>query len=338
MKLTRKRILQALSLSSSPDKTKRNSKTKKIKRSSPIKSNKDKKDKPKKAKRSSPTKSNKDKKDKKPMPNKDKKIIPPLCDTCIQVKNTNPSKFFSKTNEKWQNFPHHIPVLGRTSGGQSINLDIGPKYTNRLVYYFASSPASIMAGGKPATYPDGYLPMSNVGLMQLNKKGCATLYLDCPKVYKDKAHKGSKAAKRGLRQGYMNHVHVLVSKRDMTGWEDVIFTQNVVCQISLAQFKYHTERHDRMIINAIDPQFNLDCTHANISYKDAANMPPKTLRKTVLDLAPKLLRRGLDTPLLVYCYGPECTAAKELMNSLYSAGFYNILYFPGGWLSAKGRE
>lgn len=320
MQLTKKRIVQALGLGD---------KTKKAKRSSSRKSS---------TSRINRSKANKNSKLKKEKKGK-RRPLPPLCDTCLNVSNSKPAKFFAKSNERWQDFPHHIPVLGRITGGQCVNLDLGPKYKGRLVYYFAASPASIVKGNKPAEYPKGYLPMTNVGLQKLDQKGKAILRLDCPQVYKDKSLKGSAASKKGaMRQGYMNHVHVLVSRPNMEdGWEDVIFTQNVVCQISRAQFSYHVEKRDRMIINAIDPKYNLDGTHANIPYKEAGAMSSDKLQRMVLDLAPKMLSRGLDTPLLVYCYNPECPAAKKLMDSLYAAGFYNILYFPGGWLSGKGR-
>lgn len=329
MKLTRKRIMQALSLSTDEDKTKKAKRTPYKSRSKARSNTKDKK------KKRSVNYENMDKGKKQ---KKGKRVIPPLCDTCLNVTNKAPAKFFAKTGEKWQNFPHHIPVLGRKVGGQNIDLDVGSKYGNRLVYYFAASPAKISDSSKPSNYPDGYLPMTNVGLMQLNSKGQAALYLDCPKVYKDSAHKGTKAEKRGVRQGYMNHVHILVGKKDMSGWEDIIFTQNVVCQISRAQFQYHIDEGNRMIINAIDAKFNLEGTDANIGYKEAGKMSVDMLCKTVLELAPKKIARGLDTPLVVYCYGPKCPAAKRLMDSLYASGFYNILYFPGGWLSAKGRH
>lgn len=333
MQLTKKRIAQALGLSSDCD-----DKTKKAKRptsrtqstgDAKAKKNKKSNKKIQKTKSSNPKKSNSDK--------KSKRTLPPLCDTCLNVTNSTPAKFFAKSNEKWQDFPHHIPVLGRTNGGQCVNLDLGSKYGGRLVYYFAAAPASIAKGGKPAEYPKSYLPLTNVGLQHLDRSGKAVLRLDCPQVYKGDAIKGTKAAKSGKRQGYMNHIHILVGRKDMSGWEDVIFTQNVVCQISRAQFSYHVEKSDRMIINAIDPKFNLPGTHANIGYKEAAAMSSEKLRELVAELAPKRLKRGLDTPLLVYCYNPKCPAAKNLMDSLYAAGFYNILYFPGGWLSGKGR-
>lgn len=332
MQLTKKRILQALKLPSNPfseDKTKKAKRTTKQTRTSH------------KHKKITNGNSNKTKNGKSNKPKtrlggkKGKRALAPLCDTCLNVTNDKPSKFFAKTNERWQDFPHHIPVLGRTEGGQCVDLDIGTKYANRLVYYFAAAPASIAHGTKPAEYPHGYLPMTNVGLQHLDRSGKCTLRLDCPQVYKDKVPGAKKGDK--MRQGYMNHVHVLVASKDMSGWEDVIFTQNVVCQISRAQFKYHAEKRDRMIINAIDPKYNLDGTHANIGYKDAAAMSANKLRELVQELAPKKLKRGLDTPLLVYCYNPTCPAAKKLMDSLYTAGFYNILYFPGGWLSGKGR-
>lgn len=310
MQLTKKRILQALTLE-------KEDKTKKVKRSGTI------------------LKSKKNIKAKK----QPKRALPPLCDTCLKVTNAKPSKYFSKTTERWQDFPHHIPIIGRTNGGQCVNLDLGKQYRNRLIYYFAAAPASIARGAsKIAEYPKGYLPMTNVGLYQLDKNGKAVLRLDCPQVYKGPVQKGSVAAVKGAqRQGYMNHVHVLVAKKDMSGWEDMVFTQNVVCQISRAQFRYHAEKRDRMIVNAIDSKYNLDGTIANIHYTDAAKMSSDKLRKLVAELAPKSLNRGLDTPLLVYCYNPSCPAAKKLMDSLYAAGFYNILYFPGGWLSGKGR-
>ena len=52
-----------------------------------------------------------------------------LCDTCDHVKVVD-NNIFSKNNEDWSIFPHHIPILGRTNGSQKVSINLGKKQTN----------------------------------------------------------------------------------------------------------------------------------------------------------------------------------------------------------------
>jgi hypothetical protein len=47
-----------------------------------------------------------------------------LCDTCQNVvkKGLN---LFSENEEEWNNFPHHLPILGERDGSQEMEIDMG---------------------------------------------------------------------------------------------------------------------------------------------------------------------------------------------------------------------
>jgi len=53
-----------------------------------------------------------------------------------------------------------------------------------------------------------------------------------------------------------------------------------------------------------------------------------------------ILPKGTNstTPIIIYCYSPECTAAEKLWEKLNRLGFYNTMHYLGGisdWLSGK---
>ena len=283
-------------------------------------------------------KSNKNKKQKVIIKNKKgeivkKIVVNPLCDTCLIVDN-NMGSMFSNNEEDWKDFPFSLPILGRKVGDQSIDVDLGKKYKNRLIYYFASRPSKMQITN---LFPDAYKNSNNNGLLLLDNFGKGKIYMDCPLHYKEQDN-----------QGYVSHVHIIVSDSKMGKWEDVMFTQSVLCKIQKYQYNYHKVRNNRVIINAIDKKYNLPGTYGNINYKKAKEMTPSQIRhkvKSIIEKSPlsncKKINKShniIDTPLLVYCHNIKCNAAKELVTSLYKAGFYNILYYDGGFLDYHNRN
>ena len=269
-------------------------------------------------------------------------IVNPLCDTCLTVEHNKMGSMFSQNEENWKNFPHTLPILGRKVGDQLVDVNLGKIYKNRLIYYFATRPSKMQI---TKTYPDAYKNSKNNGLMILDKNGKCQIHLDCPLHYKDIPPKGYN---NNEKQGYVTHFHILVSDSKMGKWEDEIFTQSVLCKISKYQYNYHKVKGNRVIINAIDKKYNLPGTFGSINYQKAKEMTPQQIRNKIkmlmkYKLGAKLIENDnrhniIDTPLLVYCHSQECDAAKKLVTSLYKAGFYNILYYPGGFLDYFNRE
>ena len=286
-----------------------------------------------------------------------KVLSKPLCDTCVNVKVKDTAQYMSTSEEKWKDFPFHIPVLGRKNGSQCVEIDFGKENANRLVYYFGAN-ESIMQ--HTSIYPNSYKNSKNNGLVFLNKKGCATIHLNCPQNYKDVPLKGSgleckdKNGKLIKNQGYMNHIHMIVSNKNMDGWLDKLHTTNVVCKINKQIYNIHKTNKTRIIINSIESKYNIDGTNMNIVYNDIKNKQNVStlLRKQIKtealkhDKFKKFIQNPnkcnpnpvIEIPLIVYCHNPECHASKDLIDLLYKAGFHNVLYYPGGFMDYTGRN
>ncbi len=285
-----------------------------------------------------------------------KVLSKPLCDTCVNVKVKNTAQYMSTSEENWKDFPYNIPVLGRKNGSQCVEIDLGKENANRLVYYFGAGESILQ---RTSIYPYAYKDSKNNGLVFLDKKGCATIHLNCPKNYKDVPVKGSglEIKEKGRivkNQGYMNHIHMIVSNKNMDGWLDKLHTTNVVCKINKDVYNIHKVNKTRIIINSIDSKYNIDGTNMNIIYNDIKNKKnvSSLLRKQIKtealkhDKFKKFIEKPnkcspnpiVEIPLIVYCHNPKCNASKNLIDLLYKAGFHNILYYPGGFMDYLSRS
>jgi hypothetical protein len=302
------------------------------------------------------TKAKKEKKGKKVLKDKKEKktkkesraliIQNPLCDTCIKIKKdkTHPSTLLSMNDEDWRNAKVFIPMLGKggKSSQQEVNIDLGKKYANRLLYYFAAKPIDAPGIKK---YPNVYANSTNNGLVKLDTLGKACVYVDCPSIYCDKVPKHLN--KSGVKMTrYINHIHMVVSNKEMTKWEDNMFTQNVFCKINKEDYLRRVRVGVRVIINALDVEYNIPGTDGNILYKEAGIMSAKELRNRVKNIAmmksckhkQKVNSNNVHRlPLIVYCHNPKCDAAKKLASALYNSGFNDILYYSGGFLGYYDR-
>ena len=270
----------------------------------------------------------------------------PLCDTCIKIKKDkiNPATLLSMNDEDWRNAPNHIPILGKKqdTATQEVNINLGSKYANRLLYYFSAK--SIETPGKKI-YPNVYKNSTNNGLLKLDNEGKGVVYVYCPSTYCDKVPKTISKNSNVMTQ-YINHIHMIVSDKNMSRWEDNMFTQNVLCKINKEDYLRRVRLGVSVVINALDKEYNIPGTDGNILYKDAQKMKPDQLRKLVMYIAisksikhKKLinLKNVHNMPLIVYCHNPKCDAAKLLTEELYNAGFNEILYYNGGFLGYHNR-
>ncbi len=62
--------------------------------------------------------------------------------------------------------------------------------------------------------------------------------------------------------------------------------------------------------------------------KDAVSMPEKLLSKFLPEFLEKF---NVETPLLIYCGGLDCSASVDLANLLFEKGYRNIEVYAGGW-------
>jgi hypothetical protein len=258
-----------------------------------------------------------------------------LCDTCQNVvkKGLN---LFSENNEEWNNFPHHLPILGEREGSQEMQIDMGKKHANCLIYYWGSRS---MFENLNLEYPDSYIDSKNNGIMKLDASGKCKVSINCPQPYKDK----------GI--SYMSHIHMLVSDKKMTKWNKGMYTQNVLCEINKKNLTHHMQRKDRIVINALSSDYH-DKAHIpnshNLFYKDAKNLSNaqihNKIRKMIKDEPhiQKLIKKNklkiTEVPIIVYCYDKHCNAGHQLANELFRAGYTNVIDYLDGTLGYFGRK
>ena len=250
-----------------------------------------------------------------------------LCDTCenVQKKGLN---LFSENDEEWNNFPHHLPILGERHGIQNVEIDMGQKHGNCLIYWWGSR---TMFENLNLEYPDSYINSMNSGLMKLNSSGKCTISVNCPQPYKDKG------------VSYMSHIHILVSDKKMTRWNKGIYTQNVLCEINKKNLIHHIQKKDRIIINALSSEYHnkahIPNSH-NLYYKEAKKLSiaqiHNRVRKMIKD-EPKI-QQIIEVPIIVYCYDNKCDAGHELANELFRAGYTNVIDYADGTLGYFGRK
>jgi len=258
-----------------------------------------------------------------------------LCDTCINVEKKG-LNLFTENDEKWVNFPHPLPILGLREGTQELEIDVGKKYANHLIYYWGSKD---MFNNLNLEYPDSYINSMNNGLMRLDNNGKCLVNVDCPQPYKD----------QGI--SYMSHIHILVSDKKMTKWNTNIFTQNVLCNITKRNLHHHLQKKDRLVINALSKDY-YNKTHIpgsfNLHYKEAEQMSEVQLNnsikhmikshKPIQTLIKKNKLKLTEVPIIVYCYDKHCDAGHMLANALFKNGYTNVIDYGDGIMGYMNRK
>ena len=246
-----------------------------------------------------------------------------LCDNCNTVKELKNLNLFSSTKEKWNTVPLQLPILGKREGSQEIEINMGSKNANCLIYYWASK---TMENNLHIDKKNLYEESFNTGLMMLDNQGKCLININCPQPYKEK----------GI--SYMNHLHILVSDKKITRWKKNISTQNVLCKINKKNLKHHMKLDDRVIINALSKEYYDQMKipkSFQLYYKDAKKMTALQIKNSVKKMVSqhKCIQRIMkandlqltEVPIIVYCYDKECDAGHHLANELFRAGFTNVI-------------
>ena len=209
-----------------------------------------------------------------------------------------------------------------------IKVEVDEKKDGTWIFYWAAlSNKELEINGPEAAYGDE----SNSGLIKSNKKGEATLVLNCPQPY------------RVDGVTYPRHVHYTVLTEDNV-WSFDVKTLVVYCHLDREQMEKALKAEDHIIINALSED-----DHNKKSIPGTLNLPVETVNasnrvekvtsfieqnvRKYPDLEGLIERNKIDikdVPIITYCANPGCNASNNLAKHIMNAGFSNVVEYPGG--------
>tara|TARA_B100000963_G_scaffold177107_1_gene154033 strand:- start:2978 stop:4477 length:1500 start_codon:yes stop_codon:yes gene_type:complete len=223
--------------------------------------------------------------------------------------------------------------------GQELTFSLKVEESDRWVFYWAAEPGSSLEGDVPDEPAESYGDESNRGLVKTDSQGDATITLNCPKLYKEDD------------TVYPRHVHYTVLTEDNV-WSTTIGTYEIHCKVDYEFMKQVISKKTYLILNALNKE-QYDDKHLptsilcdptsleGLSKQKKTGILTRLFKENLGDL-PKLKRTMTKTgdikqlPIIVYCANSKCKASENLIDILYSCGFYNVVEYPGGveeWFS-----
>lgn len=209
-------------------------------------------------------------------------------------------------------------------------LNLGKKYANRWIYYWAANKESSY---KIKEAPDAYgVNYTNMGITKSDDNGKIIFKLECPQPYSIDG------------KTYYPHIHFMISNKENENWELKVRTINIVCNFTRKKVKDAIKNKSYLIINALPKEY-FEKQHIpnsiNLYYKDAIDMTDKKIDNFIKNNLNKLnneLRELIDNkklsikdiPILVYCYSKTCDAGKKLANRLNKANYHKIVEYEDG--------
>ena len=247
------------------------------------------------------------------------------CEVCTTRKLTKKSglyKLKSGDTHLRAYLPATNAIKTNPHGKETVKLE-GLK-PNRILFYFATNSKVFTLEIKHFT--NAYDKLQNSGVVKTDGKGNAIVKVDCPQVY---------LADDG--KIYSRHIHIIYwcGASKSGGWGSRIYTHQIFCNIDKAFVKKmmtNINKQDKqdnknkvVIIDALPEEY-----FSKKHIKGAVNLSAK--HKWTLEEVMKKLPYGTNstTPIIIYCYSPECTAAEKLWEQLNRLGFYNTMHYLGG--------
>lgn len=188
---------------------------------------------------------------------------------------------------------------------------------NTKLFYFATNNKDFR--GNIEHFADAYDRLQNSGVARTNAKGNVEIRVGCPQVY---------LAEDG--NVYSRHFHIIYwrgNRKSRKGsWDTKIYTHQIFCNVDKAFVrKIIVAKSGVVIIDALDKSY-YEKTHI----PGAVNLPAS--HKWSLAEIMQRLPKGTNatTPIIIYCYSPECNAAEKLWLQLNRLGFYNTMHYSGG--------
>lgn len=190
------------------------------------------------------------------------------------------------------------------------------------IFFFASnSPKPDFTSGI-TPFKKAYGHLENSGVAKVDHNGRVSFKINCPRVY---------LAEDG--EIYSRHIHWIYWNEKKQFWDKDIYTHQIFCNVNKAFVKKYAGKSNSkvIIIDALNKESYLE-RHI----PGAINLPAS--KKWTLDEVMRVLPSGTHsyTPMILYCYSPECNAAEKLWMQLNKLGFYNTMHYSGGiqdWFS-----
>ena len=189
---------------------------------------------------------------------------------------------------------------------KTIPMNIDPSDT--WLAYWGSSGRDFNCP-EPVGPIEAYGTFHNSGLSRVQTDGYVTLYYDPPTPY----------VVEGIL--YPPHIHFTLLKKDKT-WRLNQTTLDIIPDIELPTFMELLHNHKYLVVNSLPEKNRQDIPGSHrIPYNSTANQAKRKLKK---------MTQSKYTPIIVYCNDSECQASSQLMKTMLSIGYNNLIHFPGG--------
>lgn len=227
------------------------------------------------------------------------------CITC-QIK---PMRNGYYKGELLQNFIKFVPQTNKL-----FHSDINQKITmenlkpNSRIFYFATKYRDYT---KPIQIRSrAYGKLENSGVAKVNSEGVATVYFDCPQLYKNDDGKV-----------YHRHLHFLYWDPVNKLWGKKLYTKKVVCDVNEDFVKKFMKK--AIVIDA------LPTDHYNEKHIKSAHSLPYNKRWTNVDVE-KIVGKNKLKLIIVYCWNKNCNAAEKVIEKLNKLEYYNVVHYTNG--------
>jgi rhodanese-related sulfurtransferase len=208
----------------------------------------------------------------------------------------------------------------KSTGSETVLLE-GLK-PNTTIIFFASNTPKPDFTAKITPFRKAYGHLENSGVGKTDNSGRITFKINCPRIY---------LAEDG--EIYSRHIHWLYWNNKSNCWGNDIYTHQIFCNVDKTFVKkYATGKSSKvLIIDALSEEY-----YNENHIPGAINLPAS--KKWTLEQVNDILPKGTHsyTPMIIYCYSPECNAAEKLWEKLNRLGFYNTMHYSGGisdWIS-----
>ena len=187
---------------------------------------------------------------------------------------------------------------------------------NKSIFFFASNTPIPDFTASIIPFTKAYGHLENSGVSRTDNNGRVSFKLNCPRVY---------LAEDG--EIYSRHIHWIYWNSKTNSWNKDIYTHQIFCNVDKKFVKKYTGNvsHKVIIIDALNEE-----SYVERHIPGAVNLPAS--KKWSLDDIMRVFPPGTHstTPMIIYCYSPECTAAEKLWAKLNKLGFYNTMHYLGG--------
>jgi len=244
------------------------------------------------------------------------------CEVCYTRKITGSNAIY-KLKSGDTHLRQYLPKDNTTTKSNGLETVILERLKpNSTIFFFASNTPIPDFTAKVTPFKKAYGHLENSGVARTDNNGRVSFKVNCPRVY---------LAEDG--EIYSRHIHWIYWNNKTNSWNKDIYTHQIFCNIDKKFVKKYAGNVSKkvIIIDALSED-----SYRERHIPGAVNLPAS--RKWSLDDVMRVLPSGTHstTPIIIYCYSPECTAAEKLWIQLNKLGFYNTMHYSGGisdWFS-----